>query len=76
MRNRTSRGVQPDAGLAYFANGLAHHCSSHGTPSLSPSIFVPGQFFRKNLASAQDVTYTALSANVHQEVQCSATDGK
>jgi hypothetical protein len=24
-----------------------HHCFSHGMPSLFPSIFVSGQFFRK-----------------------------
>jgi len=24
-----------------------HHCCSHGTPSLFPSILVPGQFLRK-----------------------------
>jgi hypothetical protein len=32
-----------------------HHCFSHGTPSLFPSIFTPGQFLRKNVASAQEV---------------------
>ena len=32
-----------------------HHCCSHGTPSLLPSIFVPGQFCRKNVASRHDV---------------------
>ena len=32
-----------------------HHCDSQGIPSLFPSIFVPGQFFRKNVASAQEV---------------------
>ena len=31
-----------------------HHWLSHGMPSLSPSIFVPGQFFRKNVASAHE----------------------
>src|SRR5262245_3571683 len=39
----------------YFANGLVHHCCSQGTPSLSPSIAVPGQFLRKNFASEQEV---------------------
>jgi hypothetical protein len=32
-----------------------HHCCSHGTPSWFPSIFTPGQFRRKNVASSQDV---------------------
>ncbi len=32
-----------------------HHCISHGTPSLSPSILVPGQFLKKNVASAHEV---------------------
>ena len=32
-----------------------HHCFSHGMPSLFPSIFTPGQFFKKNVASAQEV---------------------
>jgi hypothetical protein len=32
-----------------------HHCCSQGTPSLLPSIFTPGQFFRKKVASAQEV---------------------
>lgn len=36
--------------LAYL-----HHCFSHGIPSLLPSILVPGQFLRKNVASAQEV---------------------
>jgi hypothetical protein len=31
-----------------------HHCFSQGMPSLFPSIFVPGQFFRKKVASAHD----------------------
>lgn len=34
-----------------------HHCLSQGIPSLSPSIFTPGQFRRKNVASAQDVIW-------------------
>ncbi|HJT26362.1 MAG TPA: hypothetical protein VJ784_03045 [Pyrinomonadaceae bacterium] len=34
---------------------MPHHCCSQGTPSLSPSICVPGQFLRKNIASSQDV---------------------
>lgn len=42
-------------------NGLSHlylhHCDSQGIPSLSPSIFVSGQFFRKNVASAQEVIW-------------------
>src|SRR5215216_4166723 len=37
--------------------GLVHHCCSQGTPSLSPSIWVPGQFARKNFASSQDVIW-------------------
>jgi hypothetical protein len=36
-------------------NLYLHHCFSHGTPSPFPSIFVPGQFFKKYVASAQDV---------------------
>lgn len=32
-----------------------HHCLSQGTPSLFPSIFVPGQFSKKNVASSQEV---------------------
>jgi hypothetical protein len=32
-----------------------HHCCSHGIPSWFPSIFTPGQFFRKNVASAHEV---------------------
>ena len=32
-----------------------HHCFSHGMPSLFPSIFVPGQFLRKNVASVHEV---------------------
>jgi len=35
--------------------GYLHHCFSHGMPSLLPSILVPGQFLRKNIASAQEV---------------------
>ena len=35
--------------------GYLHHCFSHGIPSLLPSILVPGQFLRKNVASAQEV---------------------
>ena len=34
---------------------LLHHCLSHGTPSLFPSIRTPGQFVRKNVASSQEV---------------------
>lgn len=37
------------------ANGEVHHCCSHGTPSLLPSISMPWQFFRKSLASLHDV---------------------
>jgi hypothetical protein len=32
-----------------------HHCRSHGTPSPSPSIFVPGQLRRNHVASAHEV---------------------
>jgi len=32
-----------------------HHCCSHGMPSLFPSIFTPGQFFKKKVASAHEV---------------------
>jgi hypothetical protein len=32
-----------------------HHCLSHGTPSLSPSIPVSGQCSMKYVASAQEV---------------------
>lgn len=32
-----------------------HHCLSQGTPSLLPSILVPGQFFKKKVASSQEV---------------------
>ena len=32
----------PDA-----ASHRPHHCDSHATPSLSPSIFVPGQLLTK-----------------------------
>ena len=34
---------------------LEHHCCSHGTPSRSPSILTPGQFFRNQVASAHEV---------------------
>lgn len=34
-----------------------HHCSSQGIPSLSPSIFTLGQFFRKNLASLHELIW-------------------
>ena len=34
---------------------LRHHCFSQGTPSPSPSIFTPGQFSRKYVASSQEV---------------------
>ncbi len=33
----------------------AHHCRSHGTPSPSPSISVPGQWRRNQVASSHDV---------------------
>ena len=46
---RLRRIVSPN-GLIYL-----HHCCSHGTPSLFPSIFVPGQFLRKKVASSQEV---------------------
>ena len=39
----------------YLESGFVHHCCSHGTPSLLPSICVPGQFLRKYFASVQDV---------------------
>jgi hypothetical protein len=32
-----------------------HHCFSQGMPSLFPSIFVPGQFFRKKVASVHEL---------------------
>ena len=35
--------------------GYRHHCFSQGTPSLLPSIFTPGQFFKKYVASAHEV---------------------
>lgn len=41
--------------MHYLAKGLVHHCCSQGTPSLLPSICVPGQFLRKNFASAHEV---------------------
>jgi len=37
------------------AMAYLHHCLSHGMPSLFPSIFVPGQFFRNNFASSHEV---------------------
>src|SRR5690606_12650094 len=36
-------------------HGQLHHCRSHGSPSPLPSIFVFGQCWRKNRASAQEV---------------------
>jgi len=41
--------------VTHFAKGLVHHCCSQGTPSLFPSIFVPGQLLTKNLASLHEV---------------------
>jgi len=32
-----------------------HHCFSQGIPSLLPSIFTPGQFLKKKIASSQDL---------------------
>ena len=46
---RLRRTVSP-CSLIYL-----HHCCSHGTPSLFPSIFVPGQFLRKKVASSHEV---------------------
>jgi hypothetical protein len=40
-----------------MATRYLHHCCSHGTPSLFPSIFTPGQFFKKKVASAQEVIW-------------------
>ena len=34
-----------------------HHCFSHGIPSLSPSILVLGQLFRKKIASSHEVIW-------------------
>jgi len=42
-------------GAIVVSLGYLHHCFSHGMPSLLPSILVPGQFLRKNVASAQEV---------------------
>src|SRR6185436_17025906 len=42
----------PQDRLAYWRT---HHCSSHGMPSPSPSIFAPGQLCRKNIASSHEV---------------------
>jgi len=50
-RVRPSREVRTNR-LACF---YLHHRDSQGIPSLFPSIFVPGQFFKKNVASAQEV---------------------
>ena len=43
--------------IAIHLSGLPylHSWVSQGTPSLSPSILVPGQFFKKYVASAQEV---------------------
>jgi hypothetical protein len=39
----------------YLKKTLVHHWDSQGMPSPSPSISVFGQFFRKYLASLQEV---------------------
>jgi len=47
-----------DSAVGGAASGIQpHHWLSQGVPSWLPSIFVPGQFLRKNLASAQEVIW-------------------
>src|SRR5574343_1569180 len=44
--------------MALFLNlpfAYLHHCRSQGMPSLLPSILVPGQCCRNQVASSQDV---------------------
>lgn len=52
---RQRPGVNRTLHAAYSEELLVHHWDSHGIPSPSPSISVFGQFFRKNLASLQEV---------------------
>jgi hypothetical protein len=53
------RGVRTLGGSCtiHVTKDYLHHCFSQGMPSLFPSIFVPGQFVRKYVASAQDVIW-------------------
>jgi len=43
-----------------FSGLHLHHCRSHGMPSLLPSIFVPGQFLRNQVASSHEVILLGL----------------
>ena len=52
---RVEREVRARWALHGSRSRYLHHCFSQGMPSLLPSIFVPGQFCRKYVASAQDV---------------------
>jgi len=48
-------GTQHQAATAL--DHYLHHCCSHGTPSLFPSILLPGQFLRKQVASAHELIW-------------------
>ena len=49
-------------------NGPVHSCCSHGMPSPSPSISIPGQFSRNRLASLHEVIWSPLQnpSNPHE----------
>lgn len=53
----TAGGAKPRQQYLLSESYQRHHCVSQGTPSLSPSIFIPGQFCKKFLASLHEVIW-------------------